>query len=220
MRGASRAAGRSARTTRTNLATGDRRTSGTLASLAGLETAVEADDPAAVELAIRRILLAHAVIMGWDGVPLIYMGDEIGLLNDHAYVGEPEHANDSRWLHRPRMDWAAAARRHDPATIEGRIFDGLRAIAAARRASPELHAAIPVEIVDVCDPRVFAFRRQGPTGTLLALHNVSAADLQVDSTVVRDRVGPAVEDRLRPGRRDRPGEVLLTAYESAWLVPA
>ena len=26
----------------------------------------------------------------------------------------PAHADDNRWLHRPRMPWEAAARRHDP----------------------------------------------------------------------------------------------------------
>ena len=44
-----------------NPATGDRRISGSLASLAGLE----ADDPGAV----ARILLAHAVVLGFGGLP-------------------------------------------------------------------------------------------------------------------------------------------------------
>jgi amylosucrase len=106
-----------------------------------------------------------------------------------------------------------------PGTREHRIFDGLRAIVAARRASPELHAAIPVEIIDAGDPRVFAFRRGRPASPLLALHNMSAVPVRVDGTIVRGQIGPAVVDRLRPARRDRAGEILLTAYESAWLVP-
>ena len=80
-----------------NPATGDRRISGTLASLAGLECG----DP----LAVDRILLAHAVVLGWGGLPVLWMGDEVGLLNDPAWADEPGHEGDNRWAHRPRMPW-------------------------------------------------------------------------------------------------------------------
>src|SRR4051812_35404123 len=53
--------------------TGEARTSGTAASLAGLESA---DSALAVELAIRRILLLHALAFAHGGLPVIYMGDE------------------------------------------------------------------------------------------------------------------------------------------------
>ena len=92
-----------------NPGTGDQRVSGTFASLAGLEAALEAADPAAITAAIERILLGHALILGWDGIPLLYMGDEIGMLNDRSYLDDPDHAADNRWLHRPKMDWTAAA---------------------------------------------------------------------------------------------------------------
>jgi len=200
-----------------DVATGDRRTSGTLASLAGLESALAAGDPEAIELAIRRILLTHAVISGWDGIPLIYMGDEIGLRNDHGYRDVPEHAADSRWLHRPRMDWAAAARRTDPTTVEGRIFGGLRAIIDARRASPELHAGYPLEIVDSGDRRVFAFVRRHPIGSLLALHNVSAEPVEVDLGLVTAFDIEGAVDRLRPSRRLGGPSFVLDGYDSAWL---
>jgi amylosucrase len=203
----------------TDEATGDRRTSGALASLAGLETALERADPGAVDLAIRRILLAHAVIMAWDGIPLIYMGDEIGLRNDRGYRDDPDHAADSRWIHRPRMDWAAAARRHDPSTVEGRIFSGLLAIVAARRASPELHAGHPVEIVETGDTRLFAWLRRSPVGPLLAICNVTADLVAVDGDLVRGAIGSVVVDRLRPGRARSVKTLVLEAYEAVWLVP-
>ncbi|MCS7058799.1 MAG: alpha-amylase family protein, partial [Meiothermus sp.] len=67
-----------------NPQTGDRRTSGMAASLAGLEAALESGNPRLVNLAIERLLLAHAVFIGYgEGIPLIYMGDELGLLNDY-----------------------------------------------------------------------------------------------------------------------------------------
>ena len=55
-----------------NPTTGDRRTSGSMASLAGLEAALESGLPRLVNLALERILLAHAIFIGYgEGIPLI-----------------------------------------------------------------------------------------------------------------------------------------------------
>lgn len=70
--------------------------SGTCASLAGLEKAVNEEGPAEIEIAIRRILLIHAVILTIGGIPLIYLGDEIGTLNDYSYLDDHAHRRDSR----------------------------------------------------------------------------------------------------------------------------
>src|SRR5262245_36100736 len=64
--------------------TGDARISGTLASLAGLEQALQNGEQQ-VELAVRRILMAHSIILSIGGIPLIYLGDEVGTLNDYRY---------------------------------------------------------------------------------------------------------------------------------------
>ena len=82
-----------------NEETGDKRISGTFASLAGLERAREADDAEGIANAVQRILLGNALIASFGGVPLIYMGDEIAMTNDHRYMRVPEHAHDSRWIH-------------------------------------------------------------------------------------------------------------------------
>ena len=88
-----------------NPKTGDARISGTAASLAGLEKALKEGDAGEVDLAIRRILLIHTVILSIGGIPLIYLGDEVGALNEYAYRNDPAKAHDSRWVHRPATDW-------------------------------------------------------------------------------------------------------------------
>ena len=120
---------------------GEGRTSGTAASLAGVEVALERGDEAALDLALRRLFVLYGIAFSYGGLPLIYMGDELGLRNDDGYARDPLAAADNRWLHRPHMDWDAAARRDDPGTLEGRMFAGLRELVAARRACPALHAA-------------------------------------------------------------------------------
>jgi amylosucrase len=201
-----------------NPVTGDRRTSGSLASLAGLEDALAAGDPDLVDLAVRRILLGHALIFGYDGIPLLYMGDELGLLNDHGYLDDPARAADNRWLHRPAMDWALAGRRAEPGTVAQRIFSGLAALAEARRRTPQLHAATPVEVVDLQQPQLFAFLRRHPLGTLVAVHNVTEQPQHVSPMALYlvghdqpvDRVGG------RPARVDH-GQVALDPYQAVWL---
>ncbi|WP_119361077.1 alpha-amylase family protein, partial [Meiothermus luteus] len=127
-----------------NPSTGDRRTSGTAASLGGLEAALESGNPRLIHLAIERLLLAHAVFIGYgEGIPLIYMGDELGLLNDYNYVEEPAHRGDNRWLHRPRMDWAKAEKRKQEGTVEHRLFQGIKRLLEARARTPQMHAAFP-----------------------------------------------------------------------------
>jgi amylosucrase len=146
--------------------TGEARVSGTAASLAGRE----AGDP----LAVRRILLLHAIAFAYGGVPLIYMGDELGLLNDHGWEDDPDRAGDNRWLHRPFMDWEAAERRHDPAAPEGRLWEGLRALVAARRERPALHAQARREAIPTGNDHVFGLLRERAGDRVLVLANFSA----------------------------------------------
>ena len=121
-------------------ATGDSRISGTFASLAGLEAALEAGDPGLVDDAIARIRLGHALIMAWDGVPLIYMGDELGLLNDRSYVDDPAHVGGQP-LAPPSGAWTGRRPNGatDRSTVEGRIFADL--VRPDRR--PSRHAPAP-----------------------------------------------------------------------------
>src|SRR3712207_5054221 len=99
-----------------NEATGDARISGSAASLCGIEEALERGDPAALERGLRRLVMLHSVIYSFGGIPLLYMGDELALRNDAGYLDDPERAPDNRWMHRPPMDWSAAARRTDHGT--------------------------------------------------------------------------------------------------------
>ncbi|MFZ0158388.1 MAG: alpha-amylase family protein [Kineosporiaceae bacterium] len=158
--------------------TGDVRTSGTLASLAGLEAALERQartgDTHLVDLALGRIFLLHAVVYGYGGIPLLYMGDELGLLNDRSYLTEERLASDNRWLHRPRMPWDVADQRHTEGSLAARVFAGLAHLGRLRARLDALHAAVESEPVDVGVPGLLALRRRHPAGALLQIYNVTA----------------------------------------------
>jgi amylosucrase len=202
-----------------NPLTNDRRISGTLASLAGLELALEKGDEVLLEMSIRRVLLGHALILGYGGVPLIYMGDEIGLLNDASYLKDPSKADDNRWMHRPPMDWEKAERRAVPGTVEQRVFDGIRALVAARKRTPHLHAATPTNVLDPHNNRVFAFVRPHPLGPLVALHNFTEHEQHLSLELPRSQGVHDPYDRLREGPPDiiYGDTVRLAPYEVVWL---
>jgi len=172
-----------------NPQTRDSRISGTLASLAGLEAALAAGDGQLVDLAAARIFLLHAVIFGYGGIPLIYMGDEIGLLNDQSYLSDPDLADDNRWLHRPWMSWQRAGLRHDPGTLEGRLFAGVRHLAQVRAALPGLHAAVESVPVDVEAAGVLGLHRRHPAGALLQLYNLTPTWQRVPGWKVEQLIG-------------------------------
>jgi amylosucrase len=113
-----------------NPRTSDCRISGTTASLAG----VEAGDAGGIE----RVLLLHAIALSAGGIPLIYLGDEVGQLNDYGFLADPAKAGDSRWVHRPLYPAGLYAQHHDPATVPGRIYAGLRHLIELRRSLPAL----------------------------------------------------------------------------------
>lgn len=121
-------------------------TSGSLASLCGLERALQAGDPTLTDLALRRILLMTAVSFAFGGVALINMGDELGQLNDPNYQRDPRYDGDGRWLHRGPMIWAQAAKRGDAQSIPGRVFSGFQHLARARAGLPLGNAPDRVEV--------------------------------------------------------------------------
>jgi amylosucrase len=203
-----------------NPATGDRRVSGMASSLAGVEFAERAGSPAALEWSVRRLLLAHAIVLGWGGIPVLWMGDELALPSDWAWADEPGHEADNRWLHRPRMDAARQAERHSPGTAAERVYSGLRALIEARASLPQLHAATNSEVLPIEDAGVLAVLRRHPEGELIELFNVT------------DHVRRWPVDRLLWHGLDHPydvlsdqgvwadadGRVRLEPYRAMWIV--
>ncbi|MFC4427972.1 alpha-amylase family protein [Deinococcus navajonensis] len=202
-----------------NAQTGDRRISGTAASLAGLETALATGDEPGVSTAIARLRLLHGVILGFGGVPLVYMGDELALLNDYGFRDVPEHAADNRWVHRPQMDWALAEHaREDVNSPAGRMYAWLQKLIQARAGTPHLHASVESRPVHSPDSRVLLLRRDHPLGTFLGVYNFSHEEVSFPTGVLREHLGEQAEDRLGGGRLTfARATVRLEPYRALWL---
>ena len=147
-----------------NPKTGDCRISGTSASLAGLESGQEG--------ALQRVLLAYQIAMSTGGIPLIYLGDEVGQLNDYSYINDPSKRDDSRWVNRPRYPQDRYNDRLNPETIPGKVFAGLKKLIDLRKGSPELAGGAAVGFY-TANPKVLGYQRFGRDGKILCLSNFS-----------------------------------------------
>ncbi len=88
-----------------NPTTQDARICGSLASLCGLETAIAGGNDEEISTAIKKIelLQAHSFFLG--GIPMLFYGDELACTNDYSYQNDNTKSYDSRWMHRPIVDW-------------------------------------------------------------------------------------------------------------------
>ena len=190
-----------------NPATGDCRISGTTASLAGLE----AEDPGA----IGRILLAHSIVLSTGGIPVLYLGDEVGQLNDLHWADDPAHADDSRWAHRPPYPADRYAKRHDTSTDAGRIYAGLHHLIAVRRATPEFAGGTLISF-DAKNPHIVAYQRPGPDSLVLCITNVSD-EPQLITPLTLSGLSPTATDLLTDARHDLRRGLSVPAHGVLWL---
>jgi glycosidase len=194
-----------------NPKTGDARISGTCASLAGLEKALREETTAEVELAVGRILLIHAIILTIGGIPLIYLGDEIGTLNDYGYREDAAKSGDSRWVHRQFADWEKYSRRSDPESIEGRIFQRLSQLIRLRL-DHKVFSGQQLQVINAGSPHILGFVRSQANQRVLVFANFSEQEQTLPSNLLR-LYGLGYEYRdLLTGASVPPGEIRLGPY--------
>lgn len=193
-----------------NPRTGDARITGTTASLAG----IEAHDRGGED----RVVLAHAIALSTGGVPLLYLGDEVGQLNDYSYRDDPAEAGDSRWVNRPRRPEELYARRHDPSTVAGRVYGRLSTLIEARKATPEFagNALIPFHAPH---PSIVGYQRPAQEDGMqrvLVLANVGDDPAVVDPVTLSGFERRA-RDVLTGSAVDLDDGLLLGAHKFVWL---
>jgi amylosucrase len=200
-----------------NPETGDRRTSGSAASLAGLESAVAGGDPAVLDTAIARLTCAYAMVFGFGGLPLLYMGDEIGMLNDRSYLAEPAKSADNRWIHRPAMDWASAQEGAGARTVAGRVLAAITHLIEVRRSLPALHASVSTDALAASNPAVLVFRRRHAAGSIVQVYNLSESSQWFESSVLWPLDGDTWHDHLSGEEIPMAEALLIPPYAAWWL---
>jgi len=205
-----------------NDATGDMRISGTMASLAGLEQAINENDEEKKDLAIRRMMLLHGVILSIGGIPLLYLGEEWGMLNDYEFVKDPAKAGDTRWIHRPKMKWEFLEELDDHiatgnGSIRSRIFESTKRLISLRQSSPAL-AGQTMDLFNTDNEHVLGYVRIREGHRLVVLANFSEQLQAVDGNRLRTAgLGRFFRDVISGQPHQTSDPVPLEPYQLLWL---
>ncbi|WP_419656138.1 Ams: amylosucrase [Desulfosarcina variabilis str. Montpellier] len=200
-----------------NADTGDLRISGTLSSLAGLEDALSREDNDLIKRAVHRVNLLRSIVMSIGGIPLLYIGDEWGMLNDYTYLSDPAKATDSRWVHRSRKRWEAREDLSDQETLEWRFFQDMVKLTDLRKNIPAFQNG-GMEVISTGNPHLFGYIRAFEDQKIMIINNFSDRSQKMDGTVLT-KYGAKNEavNLLRNEIIPIGGEFLLGEYQPMWL---
>jgi amylosucrase len=123
----------------------------------------------------------HGVLLAFKGIPLIYLGDEVAMLNDYSYRTDPDHHNDSRWVHRVNFANTGADQRSVNNSPQNQVFTGLGKLIELRRSQPVFGSGDLVVLPSVAES-VFAFSRTYQGQTLFVVANFSERLCQLESS--------------------------------------
>ena len=198
----------------------DARNCGTMASLCGLEKAMAEKDGYQKELALKRMQLINGLIMSVSGIPLIYSGDEVGMLNNHDYKKDGQKAHDSRWLHRSKFDWQVVdTLKEDTASNSALVYNGLKRLIALRKSEEVFTSDAPTYSLELHKKEVLGTYKKTDRGLLMGVFNFSEDRQFVDTRAIREAAdGEALRDLIQGKNIDLTREhFVLGPYEYLWL---
>jgi len=205
-----------------NHETGDMRISGTMASLAGLEQAIEEEDDKKKELAICRMLLLHGVSLSIGGIPLLYLGEEWGMLNDYDFVKDPAKAGDSRWIHRPKMKWEFLEELDDHigtenGSIRKRIFRSTQKLIALRKSIPAFSGQ-DMDLIATANEHILGYVRFNNGDRLIVLANFSEEPQEIEGNKLRTAgLGRFFQNVIDDKTYATSERLILEPYQILWL---
>lgn len=207
-----------------NPSNGDCRVCGTLASLCGLEHALQSQDQHEIDTAIARIKLLYGISFSIGGIPLLYSSDELGLLNDHSYLDDPAKRHDDRWVNRVPVsskDIEKALTQPAGLSLEDqckvRVFNTLKDMLAIRKANP-IFGQSRTQILDTGNQHCFAYLRDNQQGQkMLVLANFSEQPQQVTGDLTHI-IGNAQATDLLSGDvlKGHESSLNLDGYQQRW----
>lgn len=201
-----------------NPSTGDCRVCGSLSSLAGLESALDMQSGKMVYLAIKRVRLLNSINLSIGGIPLIYQGDELGLLNDYDYLTDPSKEQDSRWVNRPNIHQQDFDEVCKPTSPMAKIHRQLVEMIKLRQSLPVFGEA-ETHILETYRPHLFAYARVHENGErLLAICNFSEHRQDIPTSICDILGSRKVHDILNREYKPYHENIIFEAYEVKWLM--
>nr|WP_308984245.1 amylosucrase [Coraliomargarita sp. SDUM461004] len=201
-----------------NTDTGDMRVSGTMASLAGLEQALASQDALLIDMALRRIRMLYGVLSSIGGIPLIFLGEEWGILNDYQYLGDKEKKDDSRWVHRPKMDWSLLNELKQQHSPRARIFREMQVLFDVRKRCAAFNGS-QMRLLNTENEHVLSYLRWDEGHLLVVIANFADSEQTVNMRNLRcEGLAHFFKDTLSERMVSTHDTLDLAPYELLWLI--
>ena len=190
---------------------GDARMCGTTASLCGVEAADFEQNKWKLKMAIDLDITLHAFLFTQSGIPVLYSGDEIGQLNDYSYHDDPLKWDDSRYLHRGKLNWDHVAMREDLSTRQGQLFQAIKKLQILRASYDVFDSNADTWIVEPWNDHILGIGRYYNDQKLIALFNFA----DNEQTAWIDEPEDFIE--LMTGEKREAKAVQLPPHGFVWL---
>ncbi len=168
------------------------------------------------DLHLERFLCSQTIVMSLEGIPAFYIHSMLATSNDHESVekrGMNRAINRHRWNYNDLRDQLAR-----PDSIHARILAGLRSRLETRKGQAAFHPNATQFTLHVGDDRIFGLWRQSldRRQSIFALHNVSAEEIALSSTVLNLIADEDWTDLLT-GEQIGEDDILLAPYQCRWI---
>lgn len=198
--------------------TGDMRICGTMSSLAGLEEGIVENDRLLLDMALRRMRMAYGVLCAAAGIPLIFMGEEWGLLNDYGFEDDPDKGDDSRWVHRVKMDWELPKELRKRKSVPKQVFRTLQKFFSLRKEIPAFRGN-RMRLLYMANPHVMGFVRWHDASFAVIIANFSEEEQTIDLKELRAMgMGHFFKDARTSREFGTRKKIVLEPYDILWLL--
>ena len=166
---------------------------------------------------VDRMTLAHAILLGLEGVPAIYLHSFLGTRNDEHRVF---HTGHNRAINRHQWDLdLLSTELEDPGSTHNQCFKQIKALIEVRRSQPAFHPNATQFTLN-CGRAIFAFWRQSQDRrqSIFCLYNISGENTSVPLSTL-NLIGGDVWVDLITGET-YPIELVdlpMKPYQAIWL---
>lgn len=166
---------------------------------------------------LDRMVLAHAVLLGLEGVPAIYLHSFLGTLNDEQRV---IHTGHNRAINRHQWQLnALTAVLDEPTSHHHQCLERIKQLIDVRRRQPAFHPNATQFTLN-CGKAIFAFWRQSldRRQSVFCLYNISPEATTIPMASLNLIGGDAWIDLITGEAHslDKP-DLSMAAYQAIWL---
>jgi len=129
------------------------------------------------DLRVKKFLLAHSILLTFQGVPAIYIQSMIGSRNDYAGV---ERTGMNRSINRQKYSFVEIEKElNEVGSLRNKIFTELTNIIQVRKEEKLFNPNVKMEVLDL-NENVFAIKRLDEDESIVILHNLSNEEVNCD----------------------------------------